>query len=89
VNAETVDVAERDAMACWIESVDALNSLDLMIANAGTGGHCESESQARDIFAVNLAGVLNTVWPAITAMRGRGRGQITIVSSIAGFRGMP
>ena len=93
VNAETVDVAERDAMARWIESVDALNPLDLVIANAGTsagtGGQGESESQARDIFAVNLAGVLNTVWPAITAMRGRGRGQIAIVSSIAGFRGMP
>ena len=93
MNAETVDVAERDAMARWIESVDALNPLDLVIANAGTsagtGGQGESESQARDIFAVNLAGVLNTVWPAITAMRGRGRGQIAIVSSIVGFRDMP
>ena len=93
VNAETVDVAERDATARWIESVDADHPLDLVIANAGvsagTGGRGESESQARDIFAVNLAGVLNTVWPAITAMRGRGRGQIAIVSSIAGFRGMP
>ena len=93
VNAETVDVAERDAMARWIESVDAEHPLELVIANAGisagTGGQGESESQARDIFAVNLAGVLNTVWPAIKAMRGRGRGQIAIVSSIAGFRGIP
>ena len=93
VNAETVDVADRDATARWIESVDALNPLDLVIANAGisagTGGQGESESQARDIFAINLAGVLNTVWPAITAMRRRGRGQIAIVSSIAGFRGIP
>ena len=64
-----------------------------MIANAGTsagtGGQDESKSQARDIFAINLAGVLNAVWPVITAMRGRGRGQIAIVSSIVGFRDMP
>ncbi|MCH7832740.1 MAG: SDR family NAD(P)-dependent oxidoreductase, partial [Proteobacteria bacterium] len=87
------DVADRDATARWIETADAEHPLDLVIANAGisagTGGRGESESQARDIFAVNLAGVLNTVWPAITAMRGRGRGQIAIVSSIAGFRGLP
>ena len=62
-----------------------------MIANTGTGtgGQGESKSQARDIFAINLAGVLKTVWPVITAMRGRGRGQIAIVSSIVGFRDMP
>ena len=43
VNAETVDVAERDAMARWIESVDALNPLDLVIANAGTSAGTGSQ----------------------------------------------
>ncbi|MFQ5766286.1 MAG: SDR family NAD(P)-dependent oxidoreductase, partial [Rhodospirillales bacterium] len=67
--------------------------LDLVIANAGiaagTGGKGESEEQAREIFAVNMAGVLNTVWPAMDGMRGRKRGQIAIISSIAAFRGFP
>ena len=93
VEAQTVDVADRDATARWIEKIDARHPLDLVIANAGisagTGGRGESESQARDIFAVNLAGVLNTVWPALGPMRQRGHGQIAIVSSIAAFRGIP
>lgn len=92
-DAQTVDVADRDATAKWIKGIDADHPLDLVIANAGisagTGGRGESESQARDIFAVNLAGVLNTVWPAIGPMRERGHGQIAIISSIAAFRGIP
>ncbi len=93
VEAETVDVADRDATRRWIGKIDAGHSLDLVIANAGissgSGGRGENETQARDIFSVNMAGVLNTVWPAITPMRERGRGQIAIISSIAAFRGLP
>jgi len=93
VEATVIDVADRDAMRRWIDAVDAKHPLDLLIANAGmssgSGGRGESETQARDIFAVNLAGVLNTVWPAITTMRERGHGQIAIVSSVAAFRGVP
>ena len=93
VEAKVVDVADRDATARWIKAVDAKHPLDLVIANAGissgSGGRGESETQARDIFAVNLAGVLNTIWPAITPMRERGTGQIAIVSSVAAFRGLP
>jgi short-subunit dehydrogenase len=93
VAAQTVDVADRDATAKWISDIDADHPLDLVIANAGiaagTGGRGESENQTRDIFAINLAGVLNTVWPALGPMRKRRRGQIAIVSSIAGFRGFP
>ena len=43
----------------------------------------------REIFSINLAGVRNTVSPAVALMTERGKGQIAIVSSIAGFRGMP
>ncbi len=93
VEARVVDVADRDATRRWITKIDANNPLDLVIANAGissgSGGRGENETQARDIFSVNMAGVLNTVWPAITPMRERGRGQIAIISSIAAFRGLP
>ncbi len=86
---ETVDVADRDAMASWILSADAEAPLDLVIANAGisggSSGQGESAEQARDIFATNLAGVLNTVHPALVAMRTRQRGQIAMMSSMAGF----
>ncbi|HTI87939.1 MAG TPA: SDR family NAD(P)-dependent oxidoreductase [Alphaproteobacteria bacterium] len=72
--------------------------------SAGTGGipkdgGVEAPHQAQRIFAVNVDGVFNTVEPAIPLMRGReprpgvaahaARGQIAIVSSLAGFRGFP
>ncbi len=94
VQADVVDVAHRSAMVRWFVGVDDVHPLDLVVANAGIpggtiGGQVESEEQVRDALAVNLAGVLNTVWPAIACMRERGRGQIAIISSLAGFRGLP
>lgn len=93
VLAGVVDAADRVAMAGWFTAFDAAHPVDLVIANAGisagTGMEGETEAQARRIFAVNLDGVLNTVYPAIAAMRGRRRGQIALMSSLAGFRGLP
>jgi short-subunit dehydrogenase len=72
--------------------------------SAGTGGIAradgiEAPQQAQRIFAVNVDGVFNTVEPAVTLMRKHAlragvpaeatRGQIAIVSSLAGFRGFP
>jgi len=92
VETKVIDAADRPAMEAWIEAAEALAPLDLVIANAGisagTGGGGEAAEQARAIFAVNLDGVLNTVLPALPAMRGRGCGQIAIMSSLASFRGM-
>ncbi len=93
VTAKAIDVKDRDAMAKWIERVDGEHLLDLVIANAGisggAGGHGEDEDQAREIFAVNMAGALNTVFPAMALMRQRKSGQIAIMSSLAGFIGLP
>ncbi|MBL8672142.1 MAG: SDR family NAD(P)-dependent oxidoreductase [Alphaproteobacteria bacterium] len=91
VLAETVDSTDRGAIGHLIRRADAAAPLDLVVANAGisagTGGQGETEAQARRIFAVNLDGVLNTVHPAIQAMRPRRRGQVALMSSLAGFRG--
>src|SRR5690348_4082420 len=72
--------------------------------SAGTGGLAkdggiEAPSQAQRIFAVNVTGVFNTVEPAVALMRRHAqrpnvphsacRGQIAIVSSLAGFHGFP
>ena len=94
---ETTDVQDRAAMADLIARLNQDTPLDLVIANAGISGgtqaqdgekKTEGEEQARDIFAINLAGVLNTMWPAITIMTARGRGQIALVSSLSGYRGL-
>jgi short-subunit dehydrogenase len=39
--------------------------------------------------AINLDGVLNTVEPLVGRLMARGRGQIAVVSSLAGFIGLP
>jgi short-subunit dehydrogenase len=96
VLAATVDVADRAGMADWLALVDRATPVDLCIANAGisggtggSGGKGESEEQARRILAVNVEGVLNTIHPLIGPMTARGRGQLALVSSLAGFRGYP
>ncbi|MGE3623737.1 MAG: SDR family NAD(P)-dependent oxidoreductase [Bdellovibrionales bacterium] len=90
---KTGDVVYAEGLAAWIQECDRQQPIDLVIANAGisagTGGQGESETQARAIFAVNLAGVLNTIQPAIFLMKQRSRGQIAIISSLAGFYGFP
>lgn len=90
---EVVDVTDRAAMAEWIARCDDVRALELVVANAGisagTGLGGEDEEQTRAIFAINLEGVLNTVLPAVAAMRPRRAGQIAIMSSLASFRGMP
>lgn len=95
VSAKTTDVTERDAMRAWIEDMEGTHPFDLVIANAGISGDSGrrgkslDESLTRDIFAVNMAGVLNTIFPVIEPMKKRRRGQLALVSSIAGFRGLP
>ena len=60
----------------------------------------DASDATRRVFAVNIDGVANTVLPALELMRARPmpaagrlrrgwRGQIAIMSSLAGFRGMP
>lgn len=93
VDARCLDVADRAAVKAWVEEADGVAPLDLVIANAGisagTGGGGESEEQVRRIFAVNVDGVVNTVMPALPMMRARRRGQVAVMSSLAGFVGFP
>ena len=93
VNETLVDVRDRDAMQGWIDGVDSVQPLDLAIANAGisggTGGGGEPAQQVRDIFEINLTGVLNTIEPVLPLMSRRGRGQVALMSSLASFSGWP
>ncbi|MHA1597367.1 MAG: SDR family NAD(P)-dependent oxidoreductase [Alphaproteobacteria bacterium] len=89
VTAETIDAADMSAMQDWCERTDDDHPLDLVIANAGiSGGGDMGAAATRDIFAVNMAGVLNTVQPIIGRMQERRRGQIALMGSLAGFYGM-
>lgn len=93
VTAAPLDVTDAAALAAWLGEIDGAGPVDLVIANAGisagTGQGREPAAQIRAIFAVNLDGVLNTVMPLLPAFQARRRGQIAIMSSLAGFRGFP
>ena len=90
-----VDVTDRQTMSEWIKAIDAEDPLDVIIANAGIAGDSGVQSYnlnerlTREIFDVNMVGVLNTIFPVIENMRQRKKGQLALVSSIAGFRGLP
>lgn len=87
------DVTHGAGLAAFIQTVDRQHPLDLVIANAGTSagtdGGGESAAQTRHVLGVNVDGVLNTVLPVLPRMVARGRGQIALMSSLAGFRGFP
>ncbi|MGE0666568.1 MAG: SDR family NAD(P)-dependent oxidoreductase [Sphingomonadales bacterium] len=90
-HAAVVDVADEGAVAAWIGRAEAIRPLDLVIANAGVGiGHGEGSlaEVAKRTFDVNVDGVFHTVHAAADFMRRRRRGQIAIVSSVAGFLGL-
>lgn len=87
-----IDVTDRNALRIWLQSFDDAHPIDLLIANAGisagTGGpDGEVEDQVRAIFDVNVTGVFNTVWPILPRMEARGRGQVALMASLAGFTG--
>jgi len=89
----SIDVTDRDAMAAWIGAADDAAPLDLVIANAGiSGSAADGTPQAertRAMFAVNVDGTLNTLEPALPRMQARRRGHLALMSSLAGFRGVP
>ena len=93
VDAKLIDVTDEAGMAAWIKYVSQAGALDLVIANAGVGIGVGAKMNLHDVakktFDVNVTGVFNTVHPAIDVMKKQGFGQIAIVSSIAGFLGLP
>lgn len=93
VSSVSLDVQNAEAMASWITERDEALPIDLLVANAGVsaggGGDSESAEQTRLILSINVNGIFNTVFPVMGKMRARRRGHIALMSSIAGFRGLP
>ena len=87
-------VNDRVKMEQCIRDLDQKTPFDLVIANAGISGGVgdgrdEDPTQVRAIFDTNITGVLNTILPILPAFKTRGKGQLAIVSSLAGFKGLP
>lgn len=89
-----LDVGDRTAADATFRAVEKeLGHLDLAILNAGIyqplpGGIASTELFEEHI-RVNYLGVVNTLMPILDSMTARGHGQVAIMGSVAGYRGLP
>ncbi len=94
IRAVPLDVTDRaDVAAAYQRVIAAIGDIDLAILNAGiwhpmTSSEYNAE-KARQSMEVNYFGIVNVLEPLIPAMIGHGRGQIALVASVAGYRGLP
>jgi short-subunit dehydrogenase len=95
VRTATVDVADEPAMTRQLVEWDEISPFDLVIANAGVGHAGEVppgggwQETLRATTATNVVGTINTIEPLLPRLLARQRGQIALVSSLAGFIGLP
>ena len=89
VHAEVLNVTDRKAMQKWIEQAEKKSPLDLVIANAGVSSGQEIPENIFNTFDINVGGVINTIIPVIELFKNKKQGQLAIVSSIAGYHGLP
>ena len=86
------DTTDKNETKKAILNADSIKPLELVIANAGVSGGVlgleDSEESIRKIIDTNVNGVVNTVLPCIEIFKSRKKGQIALMSSIAGFRGL-
>ncbi|MEC7092832.1 MAG: SDR family NAD(P)-dependent oxidoreductase [Pseudomonadota bacterium] len=88
------DVTDAAALATAIEdAIDKQGPVDCAILNAGMYVPQDSLKIDPAVYArhmdVNYMGVVNALPPLIAGMAARRSGQIAIVSSVAGWRGLP
>jgi short-subunit dehydrogenase len=89
-----LDVTDLDAMRQAARSIAAtLGGLDLAVFGAGIweamGARNFSAAKAASSMAVNYQGVVNGIEAALTPMLARGAGQLALIASVAGYRGLP
>ena len=88
---DVTDAASMKAVVEGIESVHgpvALAFLNAGIAPEGADGPIDVAAFEQTL-AVNVLGVVKAMAPVFARMSGRGRGQIAVNASLAGYRGLP
>jgi 3-hydroxybutyrate dehydrogenase len=89
VRADVTDEAAVDAAVK--QAVFARGPVDILIANAGTGVSVPfvkgTSAQFRDMFELNVMGVIHATRAVLGDMTKRGFGRIVVNSSVAGLKG--
>ncbi len=87
-----LDIREKKALNEHLTNFCKEYGIDIVIAcagvSAGTLQGPENPSQVETIFDTNINGVLNTIMPIIPHMITRKKGNIVIISSMAGLVGL-
>lgn len=92
---ERFDVRDTAALRAWLGAVCATQALDLVVVNAGMNtdigpaGAGEPWDEVEALLDINLKASMAMVHAVLPAMRRRGSGQIALVSSLAGYFGLP
>lgn len=92
---EIFDIREAAPLNDYLLTIDKEMPVDLVIANAGVSSTLqpdwqqETPADLEQTFAINWQGTINTINPLIKPMIQRNNGQIAIMSSLAGLRGLP
>ncbi len=89
----TVDVADAEAVAAWLDPI-AAGGIDILVNNAGPAGPTSPTEQIdpaewRRCLEVSLSGQFYCARRVIPAMKARGGGVIINITSTAGQMGMP
>lgn len=94
VEVGSIDVRNTAGLTKWLQDFDDCHAIEILVANAGIANEV-SPSGARELLAaisildVNLNGAVATVMAVADRMRGRRRGQLVLMSSLAGIRPLP
>lgn len=88
------DVTNQSATKMVIDDfISKSGGINIVIANAGISGKIDLDNgdstEINRMLSTNILGVTNTVIPTLPTMIKQQSGSVVIVSSIAGFRGLP
>jgi len=94
IHAYPCDITDAAAIAKTIQSIEKdLGNIDIALLNAGTYISDPIDtftlSDFEKQFQINVFGTANCFKPLIDIFSARGQGHIAIVSSVAGYRGLP
>lgn len=88
-----LDVADEKAVERTVAAIEAEQPIDVLVNNAGVMPVGLTEGftmeQAKDLFDVNVYGVMHLTRAVLPAMRARKSGLVISLSSVAGRFGMP
>jgi short-subunit dehydrogenase len=96
VTTAMIDVRDSEGMSAFLVAFDDEAPVDCVIASAGVTSVTRKSDKpeedflrSKDVFDINLGGVINAIAPLAPRMRQRRGGQIAVVSSIAAFAPLP